>query len=163
MVQAAGELLGTGHSGNLNQRKKALWTDIQTRLNSFHGTNRVVKDMKIKWNHLKLCAKFHVRDSRREAMRTTGGGKNAIEEVKEEQLVILAADKELTNSVTERVTQMSGATPAFTGTREVKDLFKATARCPPDEVIVGSSSFSSHQNRMSLITISDGSSNENVR
>ena len=84
-VQTAGDLLrGTGHSANLNQKKKALWTEIQTKLNSVHGNNRVVKDIKKKWNNLKLNAKSHVDDSRREAIRT-GGGQNAVGEVEEEQ------------------------------------------------------------------------------
>ena len=57
----------------------------------------------------------------------TGGGQNAEGEVEEEQLVILAADKELTNSATERVTQMLGGTPAFSGITGAVDLFKPTS------------------------------------
>ena len=114
-VQTAGDLLkGTGHSANLNQKKKALWKDMATKLNSIHGNHRDVKDLKKKWNNIKLTAKSHVDDSRREAMRT-GGGQNAVGEVEEEQMLILAADKELTTSATERVTQMLGGTPAFSG------------------------------------------------
>ena len=83
---------------------------------------------------IKLNAKSHVDDSRREAMRT-GGGQNAVGEVEEEQLVILAADKELTNSATERVTQMLGGTPAFAGITGAVDLFKPTSSCPPEDAV----------------------------
>ena len=152
-VQTAGDLLrGTGHSANLNQKKKALWTEIQAKLNSVHGNNRVVKDIKKKWNNLKLNAKSHVDDSRREAMRT-GAGQNAVGEGEEEQLVILAADKELTNSATERVTQMLGGTPAFAGITGAVDLIKPTSRCPPKTQLSKIPSFLSLQSRRSLLVI----------
>ena len=66
--------------------------------------------------------------------RCTGGRKNAVGEVEEEQLVILA-DKELTNSVTQRVTQMLGGTPAFAGITGDVDLFKPTSSCPPEDAV----------------------------
>ena len=169
-VQTAGDLLkGTGHSANLNQKKKALWKDMATKLNSIHGNHRDVKDLKKKWNNIKLTAKSHVDDSRREAMRT-GGGQNAVGEVEEEQMLILAADKELTTSATERVTQMLGGTPAFSGIIGAVDLFQATSSCPHEEVVDESCLvLESPEQEVLTCNISDGSrkrkrkrSNENT-
>ena len=84
---------GTGHSANLNQKNKALWVNITAKINLIHGNHRDVKDIKKKWNNLKLSAKSHVDDSR----RRTGGGQNAVGEVEEEEMLILATDKQLTN------------------------------------------------------------------
>ena len=88
----------------------------------------------------------------------TGGGQNAVGEVEEEQLVILAADKELTNSATERVTQMLGGTPAFAGITGAVDLFKPTSSCPPEDAVEQNSLVleSSEQEVVTSLT-SDGS------
>ncbi|KAI6657170.1 hypothetical protein LOD99_15956 [Oopsacas minuta] len=94
------------------------------KLNSIHGNNRDVKDVKKKWNNLKGSAKARVDSSRREARRT-GGGPNGAGEVGDEDIRILSSDRELSTSVTERVSQMFSSTPAFTGICSSVDLFQA--------------------------------------
>ena len=137
---------GTGHSANLNQKKKALWVNITAKINLIHGNHRDVKDIKKKWNNLKLSAKSHVDDSRREARRT-GGGENAVGEVDEEEMLILATDTQLTNSATDRVTEMLEGTPAFSGITGAVDLFQGTSSCPPDEDVDGSFLILESQNK----------------
>ena len=55
--------------------------------------------------------------SRREARRTEGGS-NEAREVEDENILILSSDKEMSTSVTERVSQMLPSTLAFTGIYE---------------------------------------------
>ena len=45
-IQSAGDLLrGTGHFADLN-RKKLLWNDMVGKVNSIHGNNRDVRDLR---------------------------------------------------------------------------------------------------------------------
>ena len=92
-IQSAGDILrGTGHCADLNRKKKLLWKDMVGKVNSMHGNNRDVKDLKKKWNKLKRAAKSHVDSSRREARQT--GGLNAVGEIDDEAILILAADED---------------------------------------------------------------------
>ena len=76
-----------------------------SEVNSIHGNNRDIKDIKKKWNNLKVTAKACVDNTRRE-IRRTGGGQNAAGEVEDEDALILDADKELSTSATERVSKL---------------------------------------------------------
>ena len=78
---------------------------------------------------LNSSAKARVDSSRREARRT-GGGPNEAGEVKDEDILILSSDRELSTSVTERVSQMFSSTPAFTGKCGSVDLFQAPTALP---------------------------------
>ena len=94
----------------------------------------------------------------------TGGGQSAVGEVEEEQLVILAADKELTNSATERVTQMLGGTPAFAGITGAVDLFKPTLSCPPEDAVEQNSLvLESPEQEVVTSHTSDGSRKRKIR
>ena len=62
------------------------------KINSIHGNNRDVKDIKKKWNNLKGSSKARVDYSRREARRT-GGGQNEAGEVEDEDIMILSFDR----------------------------------------------------------------------
>ena len=77
----------------------------------------------------KRFRKARVDYSRREARRT-GGGLNEAGEVEDEDLMILRSDRELSTSVTERVSQMFSSTPAFTGICGSVDLFQAQTALP---------------------------------
>ena len=57
--------------------------------------------------------KSRVDCSRREARRI--GGSNEAGDSEDEYILILSSDKEMSTSVTERVSQMLSSTPAFTG------------------------------------------------
>ena len=92
------------------------------KINFILGNNKDVKEVKKKWNNLKGSAKGRVDCSRREARRT-GGGSNEAGEVEDEDILILSSDKEISTSVTERVSQMLSSTPAFTGISGSVDLF----------------------------------------
>ena len=82
-IQAAGDVLrGTGQSAVINKKKMGLWNDVMKNINSIHGNNRDVKEVKKKWNNLKGSAKARVDCSRREA-RMTGGGPNEAREVED--------------------------------------------------------------------------------
>ena len=72
-----------------------------------------MKEVRKKWNSLKGSAKACVDCSRREARRT-GEGPSEAGEVEEEHILILNSDKEMSTSVTERVSQKLSSTPAFT-------------------------------------------------
>ena len=61
----------------MNKKKTRLWNDVMKKINSIHGNNRDVKEVKKKWNNLKGSAKACVDCSRSEARRT-GGGYNYI-------------------------------------------------------------------------------------
>ena len=123
-IQSAGDLLrGTGHCPDLNEKKKLLWNDMVRKVNSIHGNNRDVKDLKKIWNNLTGAAKYHVDSSSREA-RQTGGGPNAVGEIDDEAILILAADKDLSTTTTERVTEMLEGTPAFNDITGSTDLFE---------------------------------------
>ena len=100
-----------------------------SKVNSIHGNNRDIKDIKKKWNNLKVTAKARVDNTRRE-VRRTGGGPNAAGEVEDEDALILAADKELSTSATERVSQMLEGTPAFSGISGSVDLFQGPLMSP---------------------------------
>ena len=129
-IQAAGDLIrGTGQSAEINKKKKALWNGMMSKVNSIHGNSRDIKDIKKKWNNLKVTAKARVDNTRRE-VRRTGGGPNAAGEVEDEDALILAADKELSTSATERVSQMLEGTPAFSGISGSVDLFQGPLMSP---------------------------------
>ena len=83
----------------------------------------------------------------------TGGGQSAVGEVEEEQLVILAPDKELTNSATERVTQMLGGTPAFAELQELWTCLNQHQVVLPKTQFSKIPSFLSLQSRRSLLVI----------
>ena len=69
-IESAGEVLrGSGNSADINKKKRQLWKDIVTKINSVHGNNRAVDDPE-KWNILKLAAKTKVDASFREARKT---------------------------------------------------------------------------------------------
>ena len=129
-IQDAGDLLrGTGQCAEINKKKTRLWNNVMRKVNSIHGNNRDVKDIKKKWNNLKGSAKARVDSSRREARRT-GGGPNEAGEVEDEDILILSSDRELSTSVTERVSQMFSSTPAFNGICGSVDMFQAPTALP---------------------------------
>ena len=68
--------------------------------------------------------------NRREARRTGGGPKEA-GEVEDEDILILSSDKEMTTSVTERVSHMLSRSPAFTGIAGSVDLFQPSTTLLP--------------------------------
>ena len=71
---------------------------------------------------------------------TTGGGPNEAGEVEDEDILILSRDKEITTSVTERVSQMLSSTPVFTGISRNIDLFqRPTTLLPPQTEIIEAS------------------------
>ncbi|KAI6661407.1 hypothetical protein LOD99_13278 [Oopsacas minuta] len=74
-------------------------------------------------------AKARVDSSRREARRT-GGGPNEAGEVEDEDIRILSSDREISTSVTERVSQMFSSTPAFSGICGSVDMFQAPTTLP---------------------------------
>ena len=100
-----------------------------SKVNSIHGYNRDIKDIKKKCNNLKVNAKARVDNTRRE-LRGTGGGPNAAGDVEDEDALILATDKELSTSATERVSQMLEGTPAFSGISGSVDLFQGPLMSP---------------------------------
>ena len=65
----------------------------------------------------------------REARRT-GGGPNEAGEVEDEDILILSSDRDLSTSVTERVSQMFSSMPAFTGICGSVDMFQAPTALP---------------------------------
>ena len=90
--------------------------------------------MKKKWNNLKGAAKSHV-DSSREA-RQTGGGPNVVGEIDDYAILILSADKELSNTATERITEMLEGTPAFSGITGSADLFEGPSNSLPEKLVL---------------------------
>ena len=129
-IQDAGDVLrGTGQCAEINKKKTRLWNNVMRKINSIHGNNRDVKDIKKKWNNLKGSAKARVDSSRREARRT-GGGPNEAGEVEDEDILILSSDRDLSTSVAERVSQMFSSTPAFTGICGSVDMFQAPTAFP---------------------------------
>ena len=110
-----------------------LLNEVIKNINSVHGNNREVKEIK-KWNNLKGFAKARGDCSRRET-RMTGGGPNEAGEVEDEDILILRSDKKVTISVTERVSQMLSSTPAFTGISGSFDLFEPPTTLPPQTEI----------------------------
>ena len=136
-IQAAGGVLrSTGQSDDMNNKKTRLWNDVMKKINSILGNNRDVKEIKKKWNNLKGSAKACVDCSRREASRT-GGGSNEAGEVEDEDILILSSDKEMSTSVTERVSQMLSRTPAFIGISGSDDLFQPpTTLLPPQTEVI---------------------------
>ena len=63
-------------------------------------------------------------------MWITGGGPNESGEVEDEDTMILSSDRELSTSVTERVSQMFSSTPVFTGICSSVYLFQAPTALP---------------------------------
>ena len=120
---------GTGQCAEINKKKTRLSNNVMRKINSIHGNNKDVKDINKKWNNLKGSAKVRVDYSRREAGRT-GGGPNEACEVEDEDIMILSSDRELSTSVTERVSQMFSSTPAFTRICGSVDLFQAPKALP---------------------------------
>ena len=139
-IQAAGDVLrGTSQSADINKKKTRLWNDVINKINSIHGNNRDMKEVKKKWNSLKGSAKARVDCSRREARRTVGGP-NVGGEVEDEDILILSSDKEMSTWATERVSQMLSRTPAFTGISGSVDLFQPpTALLPQQTEIIEAS------------------------
>ena len=139
-IQAAGDVLrGTGQSADMNKKKTRLWNDVINTINSIHGNNRDVKEVKKKWNNLKGSAKVCVNCSRREARRT-GGGPNEARKVEDEDILILSSDKEMSTSVTERVSQMLSSTPTFTrNKRERRSVPSPTTLLPPQTEVIEAS------------------------
>ena len=46
-IQAAGnQIRGTGQSAEINKKNKALWNGMMSKVNSIHGNNRDIKDIK---------------------------------------------------------------------------------------------------------------------
>ena len=139
-IQSAGKLLrGTGHCADLNKKKRLMWIDMIGKVNSIHGHTKDVKDLKKKWNNLKGAAKSHVDSSRREA-RQIGGGPNVVGEIDDEAILILAADKDLSTTATERITEMLEGTPAFSGIKRSANLFEGPSNSLPEELVIESSS-----------------------
>ena len=87
------------------------------------------------WNNLKGSAKARVDCSRREARRTRGGP-NEAGEVEDVNVLILNSDKEMSTSVTGRVSQMLLRTPSFTGISVSVDLFQPPTTLPPQTEII---------------------------
>ena len=111
-IESAGEILrGSGNCADINKKKRQLWKDIAARINSVHGNNKAVDDIRKKWNNMKLTAKTKVDASFREANKT-GGGSNS-SGIVDSEMLILAADKGITNS--DRIRDKSDTTPAFCG------------------------------------------------
>ena len=132
-IQAAGDVLrSTGKSADINNKKTRLWNDVMNKINSILGNNRDVKEVNKKWNNLKGSAKARVDCRRREARRTG--------EVEDENILILNSDKEMSTSVTERVSQFFSRTPTFTGISGSLDLFQPpTTLLPPQTEIIEAS------------------------
>ena len=128
---AAGDILrGTGQSTDMNKKKMRLWNDVMKNINSIDGNSRGVKEVKKKWHNLKGSEKAWVDCSRREA-RMSGGGPNKASKVKDEDILIKSSDKEVSTSVTERVSEIWFSTPAFTGISGNFDLFELPTTLPP--------------------------------
>ena len=46
-IESVGEILRrSGNSAGINKKKRQLWKDIAARINSVHGSNRAVDDIK---------------------------------------------------------------------------------------------------------------------
>ena len=112
---------GSGNCADINKKKKQLWINILTRVNSEHGNARSVDEIRKKWTNLKLAAKSKVDSSFREA-RKTGGGSNQTGIAENEEMMFVSAEKCLSNS--DRVTDMFKDTPAFSGVLDAVDLFQ---------------------------------------
>ena len=98
--------------------------------NQFHpwkqpGCERYKEEME----QSKRFPKARVDSSRREARRT-GGGINEAGEVEDEDILIISSDRELSTTVTERVSRMFSSKPAFTGICGSVDLFQAPTALP---------------------------------
>ena len=113
---------GSGNSADKNKRRKQIWKDIAAKLNSAHGNGRAVEEIRKKWTNLKLNAKSKVDASFREA-RKTGGGTNTAGHVDDEDMLIISADRSISDSA-DRVTEMFQNTPAFIGIPGAVDLFQ---------------------------------------
>ena len=94
------------------------------------GNNRAVEEIRKKLNKLKLAAKSKVDASFREASKT-GGCSNSAGIVDDEDMLILAGDKTITNSEGDR--DMFETIPAFSGISGAVDNFAqpATERSQP--------------------------------
>ena len=118
---AGASLRGSGNSADINKKKKSLWLDILRKVNSIHGNNRGVEEIRKKWNNLKLTSKSKFDASKREVNKT-GGGTNSAGVLEEDDALILDADKSISN--TERISDMFKDTPAFSGISGTVDLFQ---------------------------------------
>ena len=79
-------------------------------------------------------------DSSRREARQTGGGPNVVGGLDDEAILILAADKDLSTTATERITEMLEGTPAFSGITGSADLFEGPSNSLPEELVIESSS-----------------------
>ena len=123
-IESAGEILrGSGNSADKSKRRKQICKDIAAKLNSAHGNGRAVEDIRKKWTNLKLNAKSKVDASLREG-RKTGGGTNTAGHVEDEEILIISADRSISDSA-DRLTEMFQNTPAFIGISGAVDLFQA--------------------------------------
>ena len=122
-LESAGESLrGSGNSADKNKRRKQNWKDIAAKLNSARDNGRAVEEIRKKWTNLKLNAKSKVDASFREA-RKTGGGTNTAGHVEDEDMLIISADRSISDSA-DRVTEMFQNTPAFIGISGAVNLFQ---------------------------------------
>ena len=124
---------GTGQSADINKKKMRLWNDVMKNITPSMETTGCERGKK-KWNNLKGFAKARGDCSRRKA-RMTGGGPNEAGEVEDGDILILRSDKEVSTSVTERVSQLLSSTPAFIGISGSFDLFEPPITLPPQTEI----------------------------
>ena len=78
--------------------------------------------MRKKWNNLKVTAKSKV-DACRIGEGRIGQGNNPAGIIEEEEMLIIAADRSISNS--DRVREMFENTPAFSGISGAVDIFQA--------------------------------------
>ena len=94
-IEAAGETLrGSGNSADINKKKKQLWKTITAKVDTVHGNNMGVEDMRKKWNNLKVTAKSKV-DACRIGEGRTGQGNNPAGVIEDEEMLIIAADRSI--------------------------------------------------------------------
>ena len=87
---------------------------MATELISVYGNNSAIEEIRKKWNNLKLAAKSKV-DASFWGARNTRVGSNSSGIFDDEDMFILAADKNITNS--DRVRDMLETTPTFIESR----------------------------------------------
>ena len=122
-IETAGETLrGSGNSADINKKKKQLWKTITAKVNAVYGNNRGVEDMRRKWNNLKVTAKSKV-DACRIGEGRTGQGNDPVSIIEDEEMLIIAADRSISNS--DSVRENFENTPTISGISGAVDLFQA--------------------------------------